>query len=187
MDEERLLNDAQIDAIEDELRRALDVAPSPQFVARVRLRVAEDRIVPSWRALPLAPLAAVALLAAIASVVVSDLSFEHREPAAASTQALPSVSNVEATPAETVVSHVTTTTRKRPAVAPRPLTVLSKTEIEWYRSLSEAANEGRLTLAELAEPVAEPEAASVPLNVSNEEIELPKLLIDEIIIDPITQ
>lgn len=59
----------ETDALDDEIARALAVDPSPDFVRRVRTRIAEEPRASAWRLAPLAG-ATVATVAVVASYLV---------------------------------------------------------------------------------------------------------------------
>ncbi|HVZ24241.1 MAG TPA: hypothetical protein VG871_24380 [Vicinamibacterales bacterium] len=87
MDERAPLSD---DVLDRELQQALGVEPSPEFAARVRMRLATEAIASTWGTRSWAAVAAVAVTAAAAAMVLTIGSGRERPatPAAIATRTL---------------------------------------------------------------------------------------------------
>jgi hypothetical protein len=168
------------DALERQLRDALDIQPSPDFAARVRARVAAEaadrRRSGSWAFL-LAVAAAVILLVVVASRHADEVLLSSRRlPALESTRfAMPMAPAAISWPLES--THVGTSREPRqpgaPSVrAPRPRdpeVLISLDEARAIRALITGIAEGRIVPASLP-----------PDNPSPVEIVIPPIVIEPI-------
>jgi hypothetical protein len=173
-------------ALDRELVSALGIEPSPEFVARVRMRVASESVVESGfgriRRWSVEPLAAVAIAGIALTIVVPRLMRDGDAP----TQARPKATLVRLKPATTatrveaglqagLASRATSRLTRVPAEAPLRLSqpMFSEDERRALVRLVTAVEEGRVP----------PMPAST--RASDQSSDTPDLLIAPLVIDPL--
>jgi hypothetical protein len=178
-------------ALDREIQAALDVDPSPEFIARVRLRVASKTRSKSW--FSLRPLAGLATIAAAVGAAVFLMRMGEAPRRA-----------IEITPRDVGTAeanfHLPRQTGPAPAVGPAeagphvpnhawhpPVVLLPPEEVQAFRQLAAAINEGRLTLGETDHSDGA-SVASPDIVINEDGIPVPVALnIEPLVIEPITQ
>ena len=194
------LTDAQLDR---ELEAALGIEPSPEFLARARMRVAEQvapsgfsRIVESgfsrmdvvsaFRRTSIDPLAAVALAGVVLAVVVPGLV---REKPAVPQTAARSATPVEAAPAEPTVRTVVTSADPTGSARPGRQQPVARDAEEMHTlplQLSPVmfAEEDRAAFAAFVTAAGDGRVPETLVEAPNEE-DIPALVIEPLKIDPL--
>ena len=149
------MNDTELDQM---LARALDVAPTPEFTARVRTRIAEEPRRRAWLGPALWVVGATGALAAAAVALMAVLAGRPSrapEPAAlvARQLELPVTAPVAVRPDRTLAAAATAApavpgvARRGTAQTRAPEVLVSPAEAAGLRLLATAANEGRVVAA----------------------------------------
>jgi hypothetical protein len=171
-------------AFDADLERLLDVEPSPEFVARVRTRIAAERAGRDWRMTRLAVSLAAAAALILALVLRSGPAMQEGRPPAAMSHHDIQLPNPEAPPAPaSSVQAVPHTPRPR-AGAPHPA---SEPDVIIDPSLSAAIR--RLTIASRSNTL-DPAAPEVSAPVTREPDALAvaePLLVPELVLPPADQ
>ncbi|HEY7169571.1 MAG TPA: hypothetical protein VH417_01920 [Vicinamibacterales bacterium] len=175
------------EAVERTLRAALRVEPSPEFVARVRTRIAEEPVPGGWTLRWITALAAAAAVI-LAIAFVASRSARPQAPGVARTS-LPPVTAapgpaMPSEPSRTPPIEPVQTPAARPpvrSVAPRPR-VPRTDEEQALREFLNAVDRGAITLA--ISPVArsgEDRATTIP------DLAIAPISISDLAVDPIAQ
>src|SRR5262245_5432816 len=192
MDAKQPVNPLDDVTLDREIQAALDVDPSPDFLVRVRLRVANKTRIQPWFPLPLQGLA----LVAIAVGVVVFLLRSEEDPKKPIQMTSKAVGPVEAVPlprqaAPASVAQAYGRAETGPYVpkqaGQRPVVILPSEEVEAFRQLAAAITEGHLALAE-TDHVEAASVASRDVVMNEDGIPVPAALnIEPLGIDSITQ
>lgn len=154
--------------LDDELRRALNVDPSPEFLARVRTRIANEPEPSPWRlAWMMVPAAAVS-----AAVLVGILLWPRPEPATpVQAVAPPSPVSVLPPPVVAIVDRAPVVVEPRRVVArvaerrAFPEVVISEDETRAFDALLTLSQQGRLPVAVQADGEVETSLAPAPVEI----------------------
>jgi hypothetical protein len=141
-----------MDPLERDVEDAINVEPSPEFVARVRARVATEGTPSRWRMSPL--MASAALAATIAIVVwVTRVERAPGEPATAGqvqVTASPSVPSVPAValeaPTQSEMQAERTARRHQQRQHPAARVIVAGNELEGLRQLADLMRSGTVAL-----------------------------------------
>jgi hypothetical protein len=172
-------HDAMTDAaLDGEIRRALAVNPSPEFLARVRTRIASEPD-PAARRLSLVLVA----LAVVAVAIVAIVAISHRRPAWTETPApltarpfVGTAALVSLPPANARTFRSMNAGRPRTGdLKPEPEVLIAVDEAKALRALISGIREGRIVLT--------PELRAVP--VTSEPLSVDEIAIEPIAITPI--
>jgi len=121
MDTERPHTQIEPDALDQAIQAALNVDPSPEFLARVRARIADERPARSWRFTIVPVFAAAATLAILALVVMNTSRRPAAPPAGAATATGPAEAPVSgSTRSASVPESAPTASRSPEAAAAEP-------------------------------------------------------------------
>jgi hypothetical protein len=175
------------DALERSLRAALRVEPSPEFLARVRSRIAEEPASAGWTLGSIAALAGAAAVILVMALVASRSS-RPQAPAAAATSVRPvttpsvpakEVESSRTPPVEPVAQRAVTRRPRRSEARPR---VPGRDDDQALREFLTAVDRGAVTLA--IPPVARSDEDRSP-TVAN--LTIPPISIAALVVDPIAQ
>ena len=193
MDAKQPFNPLDDLALDREIQTALNVEPSPEFLARVRLRIANKTRIQPWFSLPLQGLALVAI-AVGAAVFLFRLEEPPNKAVDVTSRAVGPAETGPYVPSQTAPAGIAPA--DRPANAgphvpkqawQRPLVILPSEEIEAFRQLAAAITEGYFALVE-TDQAEDASVASRDVVINENGIPVPAALnIEPLLIDPITQ
>jgi hypothetical protein len=175
------------EAVAKSLRAALRVEPSPEFLARVRRRIAEEPAPSGWTLRWIAGLAAAAALILVTTIVASRMT-RPQPPTVAATSPRPvTAAPVVAKPVESSPTPPLEAARP-PAVAPHVRSAAARppvpdtTEDEALRDFVNAVDRGAITLA--VSPVARSEEERT---MTIPDLAISPISISALVVDPIAQ
>lgn len=152
--------------IDDEIRNAVRVDPSPELLARVRMRIASEPAPSAWRRSW--TFAAGALAAALVVAVIVSRPAQHTVPADVANAVVPAERRAEPAPqrAARPATRVAQASRRSPkgfALRAEPEILLDPAETRALRTLIAGVRDGRvsLTAAQASVPLASMELPPV--------------------------